>query len=45
MKRAMQELIDPLEAKLNQLLDTRKIQEDQATEIKHLKDKQIELYR
>ena len=41
----MQELIDPLEVKLNQLLDTEKLQEDQAVEIKHLKDKQSELYR
>ena len=45
MKKAMQELIDPLEEKINQLLDTKKLQEDQAVEITHLKDKQSELYR
>ena len=45
MKRAMQELIDPLEEKINQLLDTKKLQEDQAVEITQLKDKQSELYR
>ena len=45
IKRAMQELIDPLEVKINQLLDTKKIQEDQAVEIIHLKDRLSELYR
>ena len=45
MKRAMQELIDPLEEKINQLLDTKKLQEDQAVEITHLTDKQSELYK
>ena len=39
IKRAMQELIDPLEGKINQLLDTKKLQEDQALEINQLKDK------
>ena len=43
MKRAMQELIYPLEAKINQLLDIKKLQEDQALEINQLKDKQSEL--
>ena len=45
MKRAMQELITPIEDKLNQLLDTKIIQEQQAIEITQLKNSQSELYR
>ena len=45
IKQAMQELITPIEDKLNQLLDTKQIQEQQALEIAHLKNNQSELYR
>ena len=45
MKQAMQELITLIEDKLNQLLDTKQIQEQQALEIADLKNNQSELYR
>ena len=45
MKRAMQELITPLEEKINQLLDTKEKQEVHEEEISKLKVKQSELYR
>ena len=45
MEKAMQELIDPIEQKINQLLDTREKQESQAEEIDKLKIRQSELYR
>ena len=45
MKRAMQELITPLEEKINLLLDTKEKQEVQEEEISKLKVRQSELYR
>ena len=45
MKRAMQELITPIEEKLNQLFDTKQLQEVQAIEINKLKKTESELYR
>ena len=49
MKIAMQELIDqkldPIEHKLNQLLDTKKLQVEQQTELNKVKTAQSELYR
>ena len=45
MKRAMQELITPLEEKINLLLDTKEKQEVQEEEIGKLKIRQSELYR
>ena len=45
MKRAMQELITPLEEKINQLLDTKEKQEVHEEEICKLKVKQSKLYR
>ena len=49
MKIAMQELIDqkldPIEQKLNQLLDTKKLQVEQQTELNKVKTAQSELYR
>ena len=45
MKKAMQELITPLEEKINQLLDTKEKQEAQEEEIGKLKIRQSELYR
>ena len=45
MKRAMQELITPLEEKINQLLDTKEKQEVHEEEIIKLKVKQSKLYR
>ena len=45
MKKAMQEMITPLEKKINQLLDTKEKQEVQEEEIGKLKIRQSELYR
>ena len=45
MKRAMQELITPLEEKINLLLDTKEKQEVQEEEIGKLKVRQSKLYR
>ena len=49
MKIAMQELIDqkldPIEHKINQLLDTKKLQVEQQTELNKMKTAQSELYR
>ena len=45
MKVAMQELINPLEEKINQLIGTKEKQEKQEEEIINLKIQQNELYR
>ena len=49
MKIAMQELVDqkldPIKMKLNQLLDTKLIQEEQKNELTKLKKEQSKLYR
>ena len=45
MKVAMQELINPLEEKINQLIGTKEKQEEQEEEIIQLKLQQSELYR
>ena len=45
MKEAMQELIDPIEEKINKLLEIQHKQEKQEVELNELKAKQSELYR
>ena len=45
MKEAIRELIDPIEAKLNQLLDMKEKQERQEIEIEQLHTTQSELYK